>query len=192
MIYINLCESENSYFWQLMFIILLWNSLWWFKTRRAFSLTSVLEINNQARSKNFLKIKVRTFAYLMPHNIQTTRTTNSSQVHIYSKLCIHTRMNNDAFTSHGREMMVVRSSAHEFRTCSRFSSHTNRHEYARAWQHACTHDARLREEVGGFIFVAAAFKRITHSLSVDYRSHSKGHTPVSLYGRLLSGTTVKW
>jgi len=51
---------------------------------------------------------------------------------------------------------------------------------------------RLREEVGGFIFVTVASKRITHSLSVDRRSHSRGHTPLSLYGRLLFGTTVKW
>lgn len=116
------------------------------------------EINNQARSKKNLsifKIKVHTFAYLVLHNIRTTRVANLSQMYIYSKLC--TRINNDVFTSHGREMKIASNRTFtNSDVCSRFSSHTNRHAYAHAWQHACTHDVRLREEVGGFIFVADA------------------------------------
>lgn len=127
----------------------------------------------------------------MQHNIRTTRTMiRHKRIFIvsyaYAWIMTHSLPT-------GREMRIGSvDRAHKIRALQPILvSRTNTR--MSVWQHACTHDVRLREEVEGFIFVAAASKRITHSLStVDRHSHSKGHTPVSLYGRLLFGTTVKW
>lgn len=170
----------------------------------AFSLTSVLEINNQARgTKIFPRDKSAHVLHIRRRITSKRRARQRSvaQVHIYFilqyKLCTHTYIINNTTRSlpTGREMMmIVGSSGSRIRNVERgrFSSHTRIDvECVTARVHA-----RCRVYARGSRRIYFRRGRVqTHHplvLSADYRSHTLKATHRYLYTVVYSPPGQRW